>query len=192
MSDITLPDYVTFATELQSAGLAVNPAEIHGLLTGMLCGGLSLTDNSWQPLIFDYTNDGMGWPDKSLKLAQQALDVTTKELTGTDMELSLLIPDEEASASLFDIADDLAEWVNHFISGLGLVVTDLKKASVNVKEALGDLEEISKLGIDEDDDLQEQAMLLEHVMEHVKVCVLTIHAELGQKPAQPLADPTIH
>jgi len=36
MSDITLPDYLTFATELQSAGLAVNPAEIHGLLTGML------------------------------------------------------------------------------------------------------------------------------------------------------------
>ena len=192
MNDITLPDYLTFATELQSAGLAVNPAEVHGLLTGMLCGGLNVTDNSWQPLIFDYTNDGVEWPDKPLKRAQQALDVTTKELTGTDMELSLLVPDEDVSASLFDIADGLAEWVNHFISGLGLVATDLKKASVDVKEAIRDLEEISKLGIDEDDDLQEQATLLEHVMEHVKVCVLTIYAELGQKPAQPLADPTIH
>lgn len=192
MSDITLPDYLTFATELQSAGLAVNPAEMHGLLTGMLSGGLSLTDKSWQPLIFDYTNEGMGWPDKALKLAQQALDATTKDLTGTDMELSLLMPDEEASASLFDIADGLAEWVNHFISGLGLVAVDLKKASDNVKEALADLEEISKLGIDEEGDMQEQAMLLEQVLEHVKVCVLTIHAEFGQKPAEPAAAPTIH
>ncbi|ANS86420.1 UPF0149 protein [Vibrio scophthalmi] len=192
MSDITLPDYLTFATELQSAGLAVNPAEIHGLLTGMLSGGLSLTDKSWQPLIFDYTNEGMGWPDRTLKLAQQTLDVTTQELTGSDMELSLLMPDEEASASLFDIADGLAEWVNHFISGLGLVAVDLKKASSNVKEALADLEEISKLGIDEDEDQQEQAMLLEQVLEHVKVCVLTIHAEFGQKPAEPAAAPTIH
>ena len=192
MSDITLPDYLTFATELQSAGLAVNPAEIHGLLTGMLSGGLSLTDKSWQPLIFDYTNEGMGWPDRTLKLAQQTLDVTTQELTGSDMEVSLLMPDEEASASLFDIADGLAEWVNHFISGLGLVAVDLKKASSNVKEALADLEEISKLGIDEDEDQEEQAMLLEQVLEHVKVCVLTIHAEFGQKPAEPAAAPTIH
>lgn len=192
MSDITLPDYLTFATELQSAGLAVNPAEIHGLLTGMLSGGLSLTDKSWQPLIFDYTNEGMGWPDRTLKLAQQTLDVTTQELTGSDMELSMLMPDEEASASLFDIADGLAEWVNHFISGLGLVAVDLKKASSNMKEALADLEEISKLGIDEDEDQQEQAMLLEQVLEHVKVCVLTIHAEFGQKPAEPAAAPTIH
>lgn len=192
MSDITLPDYLTFATELQSAGLAVNPAEIHGLLTGMLSGGLSLTDKSWQPLIFDYTNEGMGWPDRTLKLAQQTLDVTTQELTGSDMELSMLMPDEEASASLFDIADGLAEWVNHFISGLGLVAVDLKKASSNVKEALADLEEISKLGIDEDEAQQEQAMLLEQVLEHVKVCVLTIHAEFGQKPAEPAAAPTIH
>ncbi|EGU41261.1 YecA family protein [Vibrio scophthalmi] len=192
MSDITLPDYLTFATELQSAGLAVNPAEIHGLLTGMLSGGLSLTDKSWQPLIFDYTNEGMGWPDRTLKLAQQTLDVTTQELTGSDMELSMLMPDEDASASLFDIADGLAEWVNHFISGLGLVAVDLKKASSNVKEALADLEEISKLGIDEDEDQQEQAMLLEQVLEHVKVCVLTIHAEFGQKPAEPAAAPTIH
>ncbi|GAB2636553.1 YecA/YgfB family protein [Vibrio panuliri] len=192
MSNITLPDYLTFASEMQSAGLAVNPSELHGLLTGMLSGGLSLTDKSWQPLIFDYTNEGMGWPDKALTLAQQTLDATIKEVTGSDMELSLLLPDEEASATLFDMADGVADWVNHFISGLGLVGTDLKKASKQAKEALNDLEEIAKLGIDEEDDMQEQALLLEQVIEHVKVCVLTIHAEFGQKPTQQESAPTIH
>ncbi|WP_194437464.1 YecA family protein [Vibrio fluminensis] len=192
MSNITLPDYLTFATELQSAGLAVNPSELHGLLTGMLSGGLSLSDKSWQPLIFDYTSEGMGWPDKVLKFAQQTLDVTTKEITGTDMELGLLLPDEEASATLFDLADGVADWVNHFISGLGLVAADLKKASTQAKEALSDLEEIAKLGIDEEDDMQEQAVLLEQVIEHIKVCVLTIHAEFGQKPAPQEPAPTIH
>ncbi len=192
MSNITLPDYLTFASEMQSAGLAVNPSELHGLLTGMLSGGLSLTDKSWQPLIFDYTNEGMGWPDKALTLAQQTLDATIKEVTGSDMELSLLLPDEEASATLFDMVDGVADWVNHFISGLGLVGTDLKKASKQAKEALNDLEEIAKLGIDEEDDMQEQALLLEQVIEHVKVCVLTIHAEFGQKPTQQESAPTIH
>ena len=68
---------------------------------------------------------------------------------------------------------------------------ELKKASTDVKEALADLEEIAKLGIDEDDDMQEQAQLLEQVIEHVKACALTIHAEFGQKPVEQKA-PTIH
>ncbi len=191
MSESHLPDYLTLASELQSAGIAVNPSELHGLLAGMLSGGLSLTDKSWQPMVFDYTNDGMGWPMQALKLAEKTLDATISDLTGSGMDIDILLPDEEASASLFDMADGLAEWVNHFISGLGLVNAELKKASKDVKEALADLEEISKLGIDEDDDMEEQAQLLEQVVEHVKACVLTIHAEFGQKPVEQKA-PTIH
>ncbi|MDE1348874.1 YecA family protein [Vibrio aestuarianus] len=191
MSEKTLPTYLSFATELQSAALAVNPAELHGLLAGMLAGGLSLSDKSWQPLIFDYTNDGMGWPDRALTLAEQTLEITKNEITGSDIELSLLLPDDEAGASLFDLADGVADWVNHFISGLGLVGTALKKASTESKEALADLEEIAKLGIDEDDDLNEQAQLLEQVIEHIKACVLIIHAEFGIKPVQE-TKPTIH
>ncbi|MBU2897257.1 YecA family protein [Vibrio hepatarius] len=191
MSEYKLPEYLTLASELQTAGLTVNPSELHGLLAGMLSGGLSLTDKSWQPMIFDYTNDGMGWPAKSLQLAQTTLDATIAELTSSAMNISILIPNEEASASLFDIADGVAEWVSHYISGLGLVGAEIKQSSQNTKEALADLEEIAKLGIDEEDDLEEQAKLLEQVIEHIKVCVLTIHAEFGQKPAEQKA-PTIH
>ncbi|GLT18195.1 UPF0149 protein [Vibrio zhanjiangensis] len=191
MSEHKLPAYLTLASELQTAGLAVNPAELHGLLAGMLSGGLSITDNSWQPMIFDYTNDGMGWPAKPLQLAQSTLDATIAEFTDSAMNISILLPDEDASASLFDVADGVAEWVNHYISGLGLVGIELKHASKESKEALTDLEEISKLAIDEEDDLAEQAQLLEQVIEHIKVCALTIHAEFGQKPIEKKA-PTIH
>ncbi|UPQ88373.1 YecA family protein [Vibrio sinaloensis] len=191
MSDTKLPDYLTFASELQSAGLAVNPAELHGLLAGMLSGGLSLTDKSWQPLVYDYVSEGMGWPSKVLQLAQSTLDASVVELTGSGMDLELLLPDEEASATLFDVADALADWVNHFISGVGLINAPIGKAAADVKEALADLEEIAKLGIDEDDDMEEQAQLLEQVIEHVKACVLTIHAEFGRK-VEAQAAPTIH
>ncbi|MDN3608198.1 YecA family protein [Vibrio ostreicida] len=191
MSKSNLPEYLTLANALQSAGLAVNPAELHGLLAGMVSGGLNLTDNSWQPLLFDYTNDGLGWPTNSLQLAQSTLDVTIKEFTGTEMDISIMLPDEQSRNSLFETADAVAEWVNHYISGLGLAGAELKKTSTDVKEALADLEEIARLGIDEDDDLQEQAQLLEHVIEHVKACALIIHAELGQKVSQE-TPPTIH
>ena len=190
MSEITLPEYSMVASELQSSDLSVTPAELQGLLAGMLSGGLSLTDKSWQPLIYDYTNDGMGWPVRALTVAESIMSVTTRELTGSGMELSLLLPGEDAD--IFAQADALSEWVNHFISGMGLVNVQLKDAPDDVKEALSDLEEIGKLGIDEDDDLNEQADLLEQVIDHVKACVLTIHAEYGLKPAQETKEPTIH
>ncbi|MDG3087138.1 YecA family protein [Vibrio hannami] len=189
MSETTLPEYLSVETELQSSELSVTPAELHGLLTGMLSGGLSLNDKSWQPLIFDYTNDGMGWPTRALAAAETLLKTTTSELTGTGMEMSILLPDEDAG--LLDLADALSEWVNHFISGLGLINVSLKDMPEDVKEALADLEEIGKLGIDEEDDMEEQADLLEQVIEHVKACVLTIHAQYGMKPSEEESQ-TIH
>jgi yecA family protein len=192
MSEITLPDYQTIAAELTSASLAVTPAELHGLLTGMLSGGLATNDQSWQPILFDYTNEGMGWPTTALALAQAVFSVTANELTGTSMELSLLLPEEGGEEALFALADSVSDFVNHFISGLGLSGVSLTKASEESKEALADLEEIAKLGIDEDDDLEEQAQLLEQVIEHVKACVLTIHAEFGVRPSNESSKPTLH
>ena len=192
MSKKQLPDYLNFASELQSAGLAVNPSELHGLLTGMLSGGMNFSDKSWQPLVFDYVSEGMAWPSNVLSITQVVLDKTSDDLTQTSLELALFLPDEEAGATLFDVADGLADWVNHFISGLGLIGASLTKASKDTKEALADLEEIAKLGIDEDDDMQEQGDLLEQVIEHAKACVLIIHAEFGQKIMPSPPSPTIH
>jgi yecA family protein len=192
MSKKQLPEYLSFASELQSAGLAVNPSELHGLLTGMLSGGMNFSDKSWQPLVFDYVSEGMAWPSTALSVTQMMLDKTSDDLTETSLELALLLPDEEAGATLFDMADALADWVNHFISGLGLIGVSLTKASKDTKEALADLEEISKLGIDEDDDMQEQGDLLEQVIEHAKACVLIVHAEFGQKIMPSPPNPTIH
>ncbi|EJE4561012.1 YecA family protein [Vibrio parahaemolyticus] len=192
MSEITLPEYQSIAAELQSASLAVTPAELHGLLIGMLSGGLAINDQTWQAILFDYTNDGMGWPTTALAFAQTVFKVTANELTGSSMELSLLLPDESGEEGLFALADSLSDFVNHFISGLGLAGIALNNASDDAKEALADLEEIAKLGIDEDDDFGEQAQLLEQVIEHVKACVLTIHAEFGARPESSESKPTIH
>lgn len=189
MSKTTLPEYQDVATTLKSASLAVTAAELHGLLSGMLSGGLNLKESSWQPILFDYTNDGMAWPQAAQKLAQTILAFTANELNGDTFELTLLLPEDESD--IFVQADAVSDWVNHFISGLGLIGADIKKASKETKEALADLEEIAKLGIDEDDDLEEQAELLLQVAEHVKVCVLTIHAEFGLRPEQ-ATPPTLH
>lgn len=39
---------------LNQQGVGLTPAEMHGLISGLLCGGN--TDSSWQPLVHDLTN----------------------------------------------------------------------------------------------------------------------------------------
>jgi uncharacterized protein YgfB (UPF0149 family) len=178
MSATSLPPYQQIAQELSQQSLAVTPAEMQGLLIGMICGGVTTSEAIWQPMLFDYTNDGMGWPMSALNYANTVFDFASNELGDGSFELSMLLPDGD---DLMAYADAVTEWVNHFISGVGLANAKLNKLPADVKEAMGDLEEISKLGIDENDDLEEQADLLEQVLEHVKACVLTVHVELARQ-----------
>lgn len=191
MSDNIFPDYADLTNELKKASLDMTPAELHGLLTGFAAGGLTLEGSSWQPLLFDYTNDGLGWPVFLLSQAKNMLEATFNQLSQLSMELTINLPEVSGENAVFELADGVAEWINHFISGLGLAGADTKKASPAAREALEDLEEMAKLGIDEDDDLAEQAELLEQVIEHVKACVLTLHAEFGVRPKQE-KKPTLH
>ena len=188
MSQTSLPNYLSVADELKTAGIAVTPAEMHGLLIGMLSGGLAKDSEAWQALLFDYTNDGMGWPMTCLALAEQTLKVAREELADDNFELSILLP---VDSDIVAYSGALSEWVSHFVSGLGLIDAKVNKASEQAKEALQDLLEIAKLEVDPEDDLEEQAVLLGQVLEHVKVCALTVHAELGAKPAKPESK-TVH
>lgn len=190
--ELQLPEYLPFSHDLKAAMLAVTPAEVHGLLLGMLCGGLNINDNSWQPLLHDYSNDGLAWPIAVQAKAAQLLAFSQQELNGDDMALHLMLPDRDGKDGLFERSDAVAELVNHFISGLGLIALDLRQLTAEGKEALTDLEEIAKLGIDEDDDLGEQALLLEQVIEHVKACVLTLHADHGFVAKPEDKAPTLH
>ncbi|UJF19044.1 YecA family protein [Vibrio sp. SS-MA-C1-2] len=184
MSKTTLPEYIAVESALKTDGLAVMPAELHGLLTGMISGGLPL-DNSWQPLLNDYTNEGMAWPRTAKQVATELYQATVDELNEGEFSLTLLLPTEEGNMEqLVDQAEALTQWVNHFMSGIGLSGLKLDSAPNEIKEIFADLQQIAQLGIDEESDLEEQANLLEQVIEHVRVCALTCHTEFGQKRSE--------
>lgn len=44
---------------LNQQGAGLTPAEMHGLISGMICGGNN--DSSWQPLLHDLTNEGLAF-----------------------------------------------------------------------------------------------------------------------------------
>ena len=179
MSEITLPTYQAVEADLKEQGLAAVPAELHGLLSGMICGGLAVDDDSWVGPVCDYANEGEAMTDGAKMMVRTLFTTTADELISGGFEFSLLMPDDDEP--LADRAEALTEWVNSFISGLGLMDLQKNQLSEEITEALADLHEISQLGIDEDDDLEQQAALFEQVVEHVRMCVLSCHSELGQR-----------
>ncbi|WEM42731.1 UPF0149 family protein [Photobacterium sp. DA100] len=208
MSDVKLPSYETLEPMLKEQGLAVTPSELHGLLCGMICGGMAVDGEQWLAPVCDYANQGEALTDGAKTVVRSVFSAAASELGGltqtlftstaaelAEMEFAveLLLPAEGSELMLR--AEALSEWVTNFISGLGLMGMDKKQLSDDVTEAVAALEEIAQLGIDEDEDMQEQAMLFDNVVAYVPECVLTCLVGLSQRGEaedETAAKPTLH
>ncbi|QCR35101.1 YecA family protein [Nissabacter sp. SGAir0207] len=184
------PTYDTINQALRQQAVALTAAEMHGLISGLLCGGNH--DASWQTLVHDLTNEGIAFP-QALSAPLQALHQATRESLEDDgFQFRMLMPDDDAS--VFDRADALAGWVNHFLLGLGMVQPKLNQVKDEVGEAIDDLRNIAQLGYDEDEDQEELEQSLEEVVEYVRVAAILCHSEFGQQgPTAPeVRKPTLH
>ncbi|MDU3530749.1 MAG: YecA family protein [Klebsiella pneumoniae] len=170
-----MPGYNDVDQLLNQQGVGLTPAEMHGLISGLLCGGN--TDSSWQPLVHDLTNEGLAFGHE----LAQALRNMHSAISGD-------------AVSVFDRADALAGWVNHFLLGLGVSQPKLDKVKDETGEAIDDLRNIAQLGYDEDEDQEELEMSLEEIIEYVRVAALLCHDTFArQQPTAPeVRKPTLH
>lgn len=185
------PDYNALASALSQQGVGMTPAEMHGLLSGILCGGNQ--DASWKTLVHDLTNEGMAF-SQGLALPLQALrDSTADTLEEEGYLFQLMLPDDD-DISVFDRADALAGWVNHFLLGLGVTQPKLEKVTGETGEAIDDLRTIAQLGYDEDEDQEELEQSLEEVIEYARVAALLCHDTFTrpQPTAPEVKKPTLH
>ncbi|MEH2920596.1 YecA family protein [Samsonia erythrinae] len=190
----TFPAYEGLDQLLHQQQVALTAAEMHGLISGMLCGGNH--DDSWRTLVFELTNEGMAFT-QTLSQPLQNLYLATREALEDDGFLfQLFLPDDtQDQVSVFDRADALAGWVNHFLLGLGVVQPQLNKAKGDLKEAIADLRNIAQLGYDENEDQEELAQSLEEVIEYVRVSAILCHNEFTSQSTVTAAEqqkPTLH
>ncbi|HAK33571.1 MAG TPA: YecA family protein [Pantoea sp.] len=185
------PDYNALASALSQQGVGMTPAEMHGLLSGILCGGNQ--DASWKTLVHDLTNEGMAFSQSLASPLQALRDSTASTLEEEGYLFQLMLPDDE-DISVFDRADALAGWVNHFLLGLGVTQPKLEKVTGETGEAIDDLRTIAQLGYDEDEDQEELEQSLEEVIEYVRVAALLCHDTFTrpQPTAPEVKKPTLH
>ncbi len=94
---------------------------------------------------------------------------TSDALQDDGFLFQLYLPDGD-DVSVFDRADALAGWVNHFLLGLGVTQPKLDKVTGETGEAIDDLRNIAQLGYDEDEDQEELEMSLEEILRIRSCC----------------------
>ncbi|MCC8465948.1 YecA/YgfB family protein [Photorhabdus bodei] len=186
----SLPDYQSFDEILHQQSVALTAAEMHGLISGLLCGGNR--DSSWQILVHDLANDGLAFSHPLAQQLRELREITFESLDDSNFAFGLLLPDEEDN--VYERADALAGWVNHFLLGLGVAQPKFADKK-EINEIIGDLRNIGLLGYEEGDDQEELAQALEEVLEYVRVAAQLCYIAFTEPKTVLIAKndkPTLH
>jgi len=157
-------------------------AEVHGLLTGYLCAGVSINRDNWLTNLL-----GLAAQDSRTEvltveqyiLLKDLFDKTVASLNDVEMGLLVLLPDDEESLSVRLQA--LAAWCQGFVFGLNSLGKQLDtRLTPDSREALQDINDMMYLdkdaltpvtNEDESDYMQ--------IVEYLRVVVVLLFCELA-------------
>lgn len=176
-------------SSLNMAELGATASEAHGVICGLICGGVNVEDGSWYGAFNDLMNDGIALPIDLKTQLQQLFDDSCNEFVAGDYQVKLLLADDAQSISVQ--ATSVAQWSESFMAGFGIANGSSKKLSKEIKETLSDLSQISQLD-SEIEDTEESARLLEEINEYVRMSALLCYSEFGYKPKPASDDKKIH
>ncbi len=168
--------YESVSSVLETHDIAAEPAEIQGMLVGMLAGGMSMQSMEWSDALCDFVNQGEPFPKEVEEQLNGVFQQSCEQLSESDFALGLYIPDDDADINLRGQA--LIQWVQGFLLGFGLHQTDLSNASEDVQEVVADLADISRMDDDMVDDEDSEQALTE-VSEYVRVSAMLCFSEFA-------------
>ncbi|MDT0593532.1 UPF0149 family protein [Glaciecola petra] len=169
--------YESISTILQQHDVVVDAAEIQGILCGMLAGGMDLDDREWTNALNDVVNQGDKMHPKVIDQTTQMYDKLCQEFVEADFALKMCLPNDDEP--LNERGKALVSWVQGFMLGFGLQQQDLSNCSEEVKEALDDFSQISKMDEEMTDDEESEQAFFE-VVEYVRIGTMLCFNEMGK------------
>lgn len=184
MSANTLPTYQAAQQQITSEDPVSTPAEMHGLMCGLVCAS---QENLLLP---------KQYKDSAIMTAlyPQIVEQFSHALDQDTFTIELLLPDDEQPLSVRTEA--IGEWAQGFIAGLGEGGFKIINSNPSIQEVLEDFQAIAQIqggdamndsGIDEDD---EKAFF--EVQEYMRMAVLTIYTDLVIANSMDKKSDTVH
>ena len=189
MSDNSSLDFASLQAIISTEHSTIHGAELHGVLTGLVCAGYTFENDDYLSIINDLFNNGERLPSKLRMTVKLLFGQVWQKILDDSYSFTLLLPDDDDS--LLERANALGAWVQGFNLGFGLQQKNTVALSDDVKEVLQDFSEIANLSdeIDEDE-TTEQAYF--EISEYVRISALLCFTELGSPPDTENVQKTVH
>ena len=145
-------------------------AELQGALCGLLCFNPHADRANWAKKLFeDFQPD-----DDELLDLSHLFDITLQSLNSLDFDFQLELPNDDAPIASRAYA--MTQWCQGLIYGLGTSgLTDDIELSIDCKEYLSDVINISQLNIDDD---SENDADFEELAEYLRMGLFLLFGEL--------------
>ena len=182
---MSMPEFHEVRETLGAVDAEVEASESHGMLCGLLSQAGAVDMAAWIAEVLRNTAPRGEPARQCLAVLTRLHDSTATAIGDANLQFSLLLPGDETD--LRERAEALGEWCGGFLYGVGLKESrsdaDLP---TDVREALNDLAEISRVEIDPDDGEDNEEAYAE-LVEYVRVAVLMVRDTLNPppKPAKP-------
>ncbi|MDE1462532.1 UPF0149 family protein [Spartinivicinus poritis] len=173
-----------------SLELFASPAELHGLLTGMLAGGLRLSADSWLCQVQQLLDIEEVLPDQAKVMLVSLYQQTEEQLADPEYGFRLLLPDDDAE--LESRLKELANWTHSFLAGFGLSGQQQAQLSTDVKDILLDFTEISQVQSEDIEEADSNEMDWHQVTEYVRINAILVFSECGSKGSTEKSDSQLH
>lgn len=188
-----IPEYYEICDMLIAEdSMTSSAAEVHGLLSGYLSAGARFSHEAWLKLAAELT-DITDFRHESSKLALTDLyDGVLAQLEQVDFGFKLLLPDDDLT--LADRAEALGSWCQGFLTGFGLQGGHTNESLTDeLKEALGDMEQISQIELEPEAGEESESDLME-LQEYIRMSAIMIFTEFNPQPEQDSVAPdaTVH
>jgi hypothetical protein len=155
----------------------LDPAELHGLLCGLLCADANLDRDRWASHARELLAEDGEFSQPVRDLLSKLLDCGIAQLNAPDGSVTPLLPDDDAPLS--QRVDALAAWCQGLLYGLGLGQVEWRGAlSEESREFLRDATEIAQVGLDSDESGEVDEIAYAELVEYLRVGLLTVHQDL--------------
>lgn len=178
----TTIQYEYWADFLYRSGAICSPAELHGLVAGILASGREQDEKVQQDAAL-LLMDCPGTPDADVLQAVSALyPLTLMDLKDSNLGFRLLLPEEAMPVA--DRTRALSEWCQGFLTGFAEAGKDIvKRMDEEGSDALWDFASIAQLE-ENPPDSNDNEVHLTNLVEYVRMAVLNIFAQTYVEPAQ--------
>jgi yecA family protein len=182
--------HAELGTALRELEFGVAASDLHGSLTGFLCGGGTASPRTWLQRLEIEVDPGVHTHARMDLLARLFTDCRAR-LEDQGFGFEPLLPGEDEP--LPERADALVQWCRGFLGGLGLSGVNAERGlSDDGNEILRDFGAIAASQFEYEGSEEDESALFE-VLEFIRVGVMLLHAELASPPAPTVgADNRLH